>query len=286
MQRFLKSRWFKFIIVLFVLLIIGIIVAAVSSNGASPFSSVAGTIFEPFQRAASSIGNQIGKIGNNFSSFSTDREEMEKLNERLADYQKQLIDYEQSKQKVELYEDYLKIHEEHSDFKVQPVRVIGRDSANYFYSLVLSKGSTDGISPSDPVITGRGQLIGLVTKVGPTYCVVSTIFDPSVKISAYEIRSREVGFVSTEAGVSKKQLTRLMGLDRNTQIATGGIVCTTGEGGSYPRDLIIGTVKEVKNDDRDISYYALIEPDFDITQIENALIITGFDGKGIITTGD
>lgn len=286
MQRFFKSKWFKALLSLFVVLLIGTIYAAVSLNGASPFSSATGAIFEPLQKASSFVGKGFKNIGSGFASRSSYEKQIDDLQKKVDDYQKQLIDYEQSKQKVKLYEDFLEVRETHSDFKVQPATVIGRDAANAFSSIVLSKGSADGIKKNDPVICGNGQLVGVVSKVGSTYCVVSTIFDPSVNISAYEVRTRETGFSTTNVKLSKDKLCRLSGLNRNTAIATGGIVCTSGVGGIYPRDLIIGTVKEVQNDQHDISSYAIIKPDLDITRLEDALIITYFNGQGVTVSED
>jgi len=286
MRRFLKSRWFKVLLILFVVLFIGTIYAAVSRNGASPFSSATGAIFEPLQRASSFIGDGFKKMGSKFTSSSTYEKQIIDMQEQVENYQKQLIDYEQTKQKVKLYEDFLGVKETHSDFKVEPATVIGRDAANAFYSIVLNKGTSDGIEKNDPVICGNGQIIGVVSKVGTTYCVVSTVFDPSVKISAYEVRTRETGFSTTNVELSRDKFCRLSGLNRNTAIATGGIVCTSGVGGIYPRDLVIGTVKEVKNDSHDISSYAIIIPGFDITRLEDALIITDFDGQGVYVSED
>ena len=281
MRRFFKSKTFKVIAVILVVLLIGTIYAAVSRNGASPFSSATGAIFEPLQRASSYVGQGFKKIGSKFRSVSSYEQQIIKLQEQVDDYRSQLVDYEQTKQKLKLYEDFLEVKEKHADFKVEPASLIGRDAANAFYSIVLNKGSKDGIAKNDPVICGNGQLVGVVSKVGSTYCVVSTIFDPSVKISAYEVRTRETGFSTTSAELTRDRLCRLSGLDRKTAIATGGIVCTSGVGGIYPRDLVVGTVKEVKNDSHDISSYATIVPGFDITKLEDVLIITEFDGQGV-----
>ncbi len=281
MKRFFKSKTFRVIIVILVVLIIGTIIAAVSLNGASPFSSATGAVFEPLQRASSYVGQGFKKIGSKFTSSSTYEKQIAELQNEVDEYKNQLVDYEQTKQKIKLYEDFLEIKETHTDFKVEPAALIGRDAANAFYSIVINKGSKDGISKNDPVICGDGQLVGVVTKVGSTYSVVSTIFDPSVKISAYEVRTRETGFTTTTSELTREQLCRLSGLDRNTSIATGGIVCTSGVGGIYPRDLILGTVKEVKNDSHDISSYATIVPGFNISKLEDVLVITDFEGQGV-----
>ncbi|MBR6634288.1 MAG: rod shape-determining protein MreC, partial [Clostridia bacterium] len=64
-------------------------------------------------------------------------------------------------------------------------------------------------------------------------------------------------------------------------IAPGGIVCTSGVGGIYPADLIVGTVEEVKNDTTNISSYAVINTQVDFTQLRDVFIITQFKGMGV-----
>lgn len=282
MSRFIKTTWFKILIVLLVLLLVFIVVAIVGSNGSSPLSTVFGTVSEPISRVGSVIGRGFGRVAGVFTSKSSYEKEIAELEGQVADYQSQLVDYEQTKQKLELYEGALGIKKDNPDYEFVPAVVIGKNSASSFpTSFVFNKGTADGVAVNDPVIYGEGQLVGVVTKVSATYCVVSTILDPEVSVSAYEVRTRETGFVSNNTQLSKNGLCRISGLDRTTSIASGGIVCTTGVGGIYPRDLIIGTVKEVKNDEHDISSYAVIEPSADIANLEDALILVSFSGQGV-----
>lgn len=281
MRGFFKSKWFKIIICILVLLIVFLIIGAATLNRSSPLSGALGTVVKPFQTAAAYIGNGFDDISDYFRTKKSYQEEISKLNKEVADYQNQLVDYEKTKQKLKLYEDFLEIKEENEDYEVCSASVIGRDSSNQFSSLVLDKGSTAGISVNDPVIYGAGILVGVVTKVAPTYSVVSTILDPSINVSAYEVRTRETGFVTSETQLSKKGYCKMSGLDRDTSIAVGGIVCTSGVGGIYPKDLIIGTVKEVKDDSHDISSYAVIKPDIDFSELEDVLVITDFFGQGV-----
>ena len=272
MKKFFKSTWFKILVALLTVLLAFIIFAVVTAHGSSPLSTAMGTVAQPIYRGAAAVGKGFTKVGDFFTS------------KEIADLQSRLADYEQTKQKLELYEGALEIKESNPDYKFVSAVIIGKDSSNAFTTFTFNKGSADGISVNDPVIYGKGQLVGVVTKISATYCVVSTILDPNVNVSAYEVRTRETGFVSNTASVSKDGFCRLSGLDRNTSIAAGGIVCTTGVGGVYPRDLIVGTVKEVKNEDSDISSYAVIEPSVDIDNLEDALIITDFNGQGVSQT--
>lgn len=283
MNRFIKTTWFKILVALLVILLVFVIVAAGTMGGSSPLSSVVGTVAEPLSRVSAFVGRGFNSVSSFFTSSSKYEAEIEELEGQIAGYQAELADYEKTKQKLELYEEFLGVKEENPDYEVVPAVVIGKDSANAFTTFVFNKGSADGVAVNDPVIYGQGQLVGVVTKVSTTYCVVSTILDPTVSVSAYEVRTRETGFVLNDTDLALNALCRLSGLERTTSVVAGGIVCTTGVGGIYPRDLIIGTVKEVKNDERDISSYAVIEPSVDIEDLNDALILTAFEGQGAST---
>lgn len=286
MRRFIKTGWFKALVVILVFFICGGIAGVVSKDKTSPFSTAVGAVVEPLQRATSFVGNGFKTLSSKVKNFKNDEKKIKELQNKIDKYQKELVEFENTKQKVELYEKFWDIKDEHKDFKIQPAIVIGRDVANVYSSIVINKGKVDGVKKSDPVICGNGQLVGVVSKVGGTYSVISTIFDSAVKISSYEIKTRETGFSTTTAKLSENNLCRLSGLNKNTAISTGGIVCTSGEGTVYPRDLIIGTVKEVRDDKRDISSYAIIVPDFDISRLENVLVVTEFDGQGTSMMGE
>ncbi len=70
----------------------------------------------------------------------------------------------------------------------------------------------------------------------------------------------------------------MSGLSKDTAVAVGGIVCTSGLGGIFPRDLIVGTVTEIKNETADVSLYAVIEPVVDVNTVNDVFIITDFEG--------
>lgn len=285
-KGFVKTLWFKILAVILGILIIFLILAAVLGSKSSPLSATAGTVTQPLSRVTSVLGNGFSNIGHFFTRSSTYEKRIDDLEGKVISAQKQLADYEETKQKLESYENFLGIKEQHPDYQVISATVIGKDSANNFTTFVFNKGSVSGVKVDDPVIYGDGQLVGVVTKVAPTYCVVSTILDPKISISAYEVRTRESGYITNDADIVKKGFCRLSGLDRKTKVSKGSVIATAGVGGIYPRDLIIGTVREIQNDEKDISAYAVIEPNIDVTQLTEALIMIGFEGQGVAATYD
>ena len=283
MNRFVKTTWFKICVAVFVLLFALLIFAAASKKGSSPLSSVFGRVAEPVSSVSASLGNTFARLTSGIRSKTAYQEEIKELKKEIISYQRELADYEQLKQQNELYQNALGVKEKNSDFEFVYASVIGRDAADVYTSFTLSKGSNDGVAVNDPVICGDGQLVGVVSKVAKTYCVVSTILDPNVSVSVYEIRTRETGYVSNTTILSEGGLLKVSGLSRNTSVTAGGLVCSSGVGGVYPKDLVVGTVKEVKDDDHTISSYLIVVPTMEIKDIEDVLIITSFEGQGVAT---
>jgi rod shape-determining protein MreC len=278
MRRFLRSTGFKIFLAVIATLLAGTIAAAVSHNNSTPATSVTSAVFGPLQRLSSFVSNGISNFSVNFKSSASLSGDNKKLENEIASLREQLVGFEQAKQKIKLYEEFLGVKEANPKDKFVSAAVIGRDAADLFHSFTLGKGSLNGVSVNDPVMYGK-YLVGVVTKVMPGQCLVSTLLNPAVNVSAYEVRTREAGFVTTTVALSKKGLCTLPGLVSTTAISPGGIVCTSGIGGIYPRDLIIGTVTEVLNDSSNISSYAVIKPGVKIENLEDVFILVDFEGK-------
>jgi rod shape-determining protein MreC len=278
MKKFFKTTSFKILAVLLAVCLAGMFFAAVTNNGTSPLTSVAGVVFSPLQRLAAFAVDKFDDFSGAFVSSSVYRQQVRELQEKVAEYQSQLVDYEKLKKKVESYENFLDVKDNNPDYVFAAATVIGRDSADVFSSFTLNAGSADGVTVNCPVIYGE-YLIGVVKEVDVSSCVVYTIFNPKVNISAYEIRSGEIGYVNSTTNLALGGECRLSGLDANTVITSGGIVCTSGIGGIYPRGLIIGTVQKVEADENDVSSNAIVKPDIDMTQLRDVFIITDFGEK-------
>ena len=145
-------------------------------------------------------------------------------------------------------------------------------------SFTLNKGSAHGINVNNPVIYGK-YLVGVVASVTPTQCTVNTILNPKVNVSAYEVRTRDLGYVTSTVALAQEGHCHMPGLASSTAVTAGGIICTSGVGGIFPRDLIIGNIVDVVDGTVDISASAIIEPGIDFSEITDVFIITSFDGQ-------
>ena len=279
MRNFLRSTSFKILLTVAVVLLAGAIAAAALASGTSPLTSAVGTVFSPLTDAAAYISEKFDNFKGGFISSRSYMDRVEELEEQVADYQSKLVDYEKLQKQVEAYEKFLGVKEKNPDFQFVAGTVIGRDAADVFGSFVLNCGSADGVAVGDPVISGE-YLIGIVNETSPTSCTVLSVCDPKFSAAAYEIRTGEAGYTQTTTKLGVQGVLKLSGLERDTAVAEGGIVCTSGVGGVFPRGLIIGTVTTVQKEEGDISYYAEVKPEIEISEVQDAFVITDFEGKG------
>ncbi len=279
MQEFLHSKRFKVLLAVLVVLA-GFLLRAAWTGGLSPITAkVLSSIAAPFQKASSAISNSVSGFFQKFVNTGAVYDENEALKKQVQELNDKLVDYDQCKQENDQYKDYLEIKERNPDFTFEPAGVIARDQGERFYSFTIDKGSLDGISYLDPVITADG-LVGRIYEVGLTSSKVMTILDISMSISAYDSATRDTGVVNGDVVLSEQGRCKLSLLSKENSVTKGDIVLTSGIGGIYPKGLIIGRVEGVEMESHGMSYYAEIIPTADIKQIKDVLVITSFRGQG------
>jgi rod shape-determining protein MreC len=84
---------------------------------------------------------------------------------------------------------------------------------------------------------------------------------------------------SGEEAVLNGQLTGEIELDMISQNATvqpGDLVMTSGLGGNYPANIVVGQVLTVRNEPSSLFQTASVQPAVDFSQLDIVLIITNF----------
>lgn len=275
MKNLFKSNRFKLIIAVIALLLVGMLLCAANGHGETAQSTVIGTIFTPAHRIAGRISDVLDKITSNAKGDAQYEQKIDELQKELGELQNQLADYNSLKAQNELYKDALELKEDNPDFKYLKASVIGRDSANPYCSFTVGKGSVSGVKDGDAVLYGK-YLVGVIKKAYPTYSVVSSIIDPDFSVSAYDINTKELSYVTGDAEIAKNGCCKFENLDSSTKISYGSIIATAGISSAMPKDIIIGTVRDINDEITDISTYALVEPGTDIEKLDECLILTGF----------
>jgi rod shape-determining protein MreC len=279
MKRFVRSKGFKNLVVIAVVIFLGVLTAAFTRNASSPVTSVLGTVFSPLQKLSAAISDNLNDLSVSFESASVYEQENQELKKELEEYRKKLADYNEMKKKIDSYEEFYGIKKQNPDFTFSYGSILSRDASDAYGSFVLNVGSKDGVEVDDPVIYGE-YVVGIVKKVNYSSCVVYSVLDPRVNIGAYESGTREYGYLSGDDKLYDQGMCKLSGLDSSTSIVSGGMVCTSGAGGVFPNGLIIGEIVAVKSDDVSAGYYAEVKPFAQFNEITDVFVITSFEGQG------
>lgn len=278
MRFFFRSRQFKIIAAVFAALIVIAAVTAAVGGRMSPGSNIFGTVTAPFRSLAS-------KISGGISSFVEVYTEGEKLNIKnaeleteISELRKKLADYEQAVSENEFYKNYLDIKDANPSFKFMAATLISRDKEDPYKGFIINKGSVNGVSAHDPVITNEG-LVGYIGEVGLTTSKVVTVLSAELTAGALDNRTSDSGVLSGSAELASEGLTKFYNLSRSCNIAVGDYVVTSGEG-IFPKGLLIGTVQTIGSDKYNTSIYANVKPFADIDGIRGVMVITEFEGQG------
>ena len=275
MQKFFKSWAFKVLCALAVFAIAVMIRAAAAGNADIFLSQAFSVVSQPFLDLSSSVSGSVNNFLDRFVRTEEVFLENEVLQERVRQLEEELVDYENIKRENDQFREFLELKQNNPDYTFEPATVIGRDATNRFASFTIDKGSLAGVEVADPVINSDG-LVGIVWEVGLTYSHVRTILDISVEVGVYNIYTRDSGIVSGDISLSGDSLCKLSYLPKNSGIAAGDRVVTSGIGGVFPKDLRVGTVRSVELDSNGLSLSAVIEPFADITNVSEVLIIKSF----------
>lgn len=276
---------FKVLCALAVFALAVMIRAAAAGNADIFLSQAFSVVSQPFLDLSTSISGSVNNFLDRFVRTEEVFLENEVLQERVRQLEEELVDYENIKRENDQFREFLELKQNNPDYTFEPATVIGRDATNRFASFTIDKGSLAGVEVSDTVINSDG-LVGIVWEVGLTYSHVRTILDISVEVGVYNIYTRDSGIVSGDISLSGESLCKLSYLPKNSGIAAGDRVVTSGIGGVFPKDLRVGTVKSVELDANGLSLSAVIEPFADINNVTEVLIIKSFGEDSKAEGGD
>ena len=154
--------------------------------------------------------------------------------------------------------------------------IIGRSAVDWTSSFTVNRGTNSGVGVGMCAITANGEVVGLVTEAGTNYCVIKTVLDSSLEISATIASSGYSGMVQGGYTTDQAGYLRMDYLPSSAVIRNNDQVVTSGST-VYPRNLILGYVIDAGFNDTGVAKYAVLRPAADIDSLEQVFILTAFD---------
>ena len=268
----------KFKILVGIAVFLAAIMAYAGANGrltAAP-QEILSVAVAPFQRAAAAVSNGVSSLWEKYTNIDAILEENEKLTTENAELRGQMVDYDKLKAENEAYKALTNIQEQHPEMSYVSSFVIGRDPLDSFYGFTLDKGSLDGVEANDAITSDEGYLLGVVTEVDLTSCKVMTILHPSFNAAGVVSRTRDNGIITGNADYAAEGLCILSNLSRSTLTKANDQVITTGLGGVFPPDVLVGVVQELVPEASGKSTIAVLKPGADPRTVKHVFIITNY----------
>ena len=233
-------------------------------------------VLTPLQKVTSALSGGAASVWEKYTSIDDVMDRNEQLEAENAELRQQMVDYDRIKAENDAYKALARIQDTNSEASYVSAFVIGRDPLDEFGGFTLDQGSTDGVAVNDAIISDRGYLLGVVVEVDATSCKVMTSLHPSFNAAGVISRTRENGIITGSADYAADGQCVLTNLDRATEARKGDQVITTGLGGVFPANLLVGTVQEVVPEQSGKSSSAVILPGADPRTVKHVFIITEY----------
>ena len=276
MKDFFDTWKFKILVIVAVFLV-GIMAYA-GANGrltAAP-QELLSVVLTPLQKVTSALSGGAASVWEKYTSIDEVMEQNEQLEAENAQLRQQMVDYDRIKAENEAYKALANIQKKNSNATYVSGFVIGRDPLDEFGGFTLDKGTADGVAVNNAVISDRGYLLGMVVEADPTSCKVMTILHPSFNAAGVVSRTRDNGIITGSADYAADGLCILSNLARSTLSREGDQVITTGLGGVFPPDVLVGVIKELTPEASGKSTLAVIQPGADPRTVRHVFIITNY----------
>lgn len=146
--------------------------------------------------------------------------------------------------------------------------VIGEDSAPWYRSIVINRGSVDGLTEGMPVLATNG-VVGRVVKVAASSARVLLLTDHASSIAAMIQRSRARGVLKGKGGGSCSLEFSI----REDDVKVGDIVTTSGVGGVFQKGKVLGEVTMVKKGEYGMFQTIDVRPAVNTFHLEEVLVL-------------
>ena len=263
-----STRFWQTIIL--VLVALGLIALALGGY-LTPLSRI---VLNPFVDAQTWLATRVQAIQNYIEAPQDVTRLMQRnveLEAQVSRLQAEIITLEQQLSETRILEALVDFARVNPENRYVAASVIGRDPSPFVKYVMINRGSDDGLRRGMPVVTQQG-LVGRVAAVTAGAARVQLITDPasSVNIRIEPSRAQAILLGSITGELSLDMV------PQSTEINIGDLVLSSGLGGNYPANILIGQVVSVRRRETDLFQSAAVQSVVDFSNLEIVLVIINF----------
>jgi rod shape-determining protein MreC len=199
------------------------------------------------------------------------RQRNAELEAEVSSLQTQIIELQEQLAETNVLSALVDFARANPENRYQAAAVIARDPSPFLQYVIINRGSDDGLRRGMPVVTQQG-LIGRVAAVTAGAARVQLITDPA---STVNVRLEPSGAQAILQGQLTGDITLDM-IPQDAEVKAGDLVLTSGLGGGYPANILIGQISSIRSVDQDIFQRANVQTVVDFSSINIVLVIVNF----------
>ena len=237
-----------------------------------PVEDAVAFVAVPIQRALDSTTGATSYVLGSFQETRNLREENAALRRDVGRLHQEVVSLRGARIENRTLREQLGYAQTTSEWNLLPAQVIGRDPTNLLEAIIIDRGSSAGLEKGMVVVTPLG-VVGKVTRVASHWSKVQLITSPSMAVNAVVQGGprRTFGIVyGTPDGLQMRYILQTEELNEQDLIVTSGM------GGGFPKDFVLGKVTVVQQEDHEVFQTAVIEPLVDFSQLEHVMVVANF----------
>jgi len=199
------------------------------------------------------------------------RAQNQALESEVAGLQTQIIELQEQLREAQVLYALLDFARSSPQSTYIAAAVIGRDPSPFLHYVIIDHGSDSGLRHGMPVITDQG-LVGRIDAVTATAARVQLITDPgstvNVRLQSNNTEAQIIGSVTGEISLEM--------VSQDVELLPGELILTSGLGGGYPADIMVGQAVSVRSSSTDLFQSASIQSVVEFNSLQAVLVITNF----------
>jgi len=272
LKQYLKKHGVIIGIVTFVMVLIALVAVLFAPGRVSFVQNGVNAIARPVETGIRNLVGTLERMYTHMHNYDTLEERYEELLDRLAEYERLVRRAAEIEEENERLRALFEFASEMDHVQFIDAYVLTWDASNWASAFTIDRGSEFGINVGDPVMTERGEFIGIVRDVGRSWASIQTVLDPATRIGG-QMRTGVPAVAEGNFALMHQGHLRLSYVPSGEVPLLNDMVTTSGLGGIIPAGLTIGRIIHVSMEGTGVTYYAVLEPVVDLSRLTQVFIV-------------
>lgn len=277
-MKFLKNK-INVIISLLIIIMIVLILFSSQRDSKTKLEGFVGDALSPIQKIVYNISKTLSNTYDGIVKYSELIGKIERISQENGELKAKINLYDQLINENRRLREILNFKDRFADYGFIGTNIIGKNGT-HTNEFIVDIGMKDGIK-SGMVVIANGGLFGMVTSVSDNWSLVSPLINGSISVSGVVQRTAGNEGIIKGSNIGNGYNLKMEYLPIDEDVEEGDIIVTSGLGGVYPSNILIGQVVSIESDKRNLSKSVFIKSHVDFDFVGELFVILPNNLEGV-----